>query len=145
MQSYHFARIHLLHHQPLVSTAAPCPSTPRSTHHASPGSSLAPCLASYASILQQSRAHAKEIVAIGLGRSDEGTRIHSVQPLWTAGLVLGGSAEDDEVWVETEGYRKSVVEQLRGIERDMGWASEYRVRSLLELWGLPPDWAGVEV
>lgn len=83
--------------------------------------------------------HAKEIVAIGLGRSDEGTRIHAVQPLWTAGLVLGISDEED-VSEETESWRRSIISQLRGIERDMGWASEYRVRSLLELWNLPPNW-----
>ncbi|KAF2771049.1 hypothetical protein EJ03DRAFT_269323 [Teratosphaeria nubilosa] len=150
MQSYHFARIQLLHNRPHLSTTAPRPPTPRSTHHhrpasntshhSSPGSPLAPLR--HASILPQSRAHAKEIVAIGLGRSDEGTRIHSVQPLWTAGWVLG--ADEEACAAETEVYRRCVVEQLRGIERDMGWASEYRVRSLLELSGLPGDWLGAE-
>jgi len=102
--------------------------------------------ASYASILQQSRKHAKEIVAIGLGRTDEGARIHSVQPLWTAGLVLGGDIKVEEggkVDAETEMWRKCILAQLRAIEHDMGWASEYRVQNLLELWGLPQDW-GIE-
>ncbi|KAI7327363.1 hypothetical protein KC315_g7176, partial [Hortaea werneckii] len=57
----------------------------------------------------------------------------------TAGLVLGIS-DDEEVSEETEGWRRSIISQLRGIERDMGWAAEYRVESLLDLWGLPPDW-----
>jgi len=142
MQSYHFARIQLLHNKPHLSTASPFTARQSERRpHSFPGTSLAARHASYASILQQSHTHAKEIVAIALGRSDEGARIHSVQPLWTAGLVLGGSADDaGAVDEETEGWRRSVVSQLRGIERDMGWASEYRVRSLLELWDLPDDW-----
>ncbi|KAI7530275.1 hypothetical protein KC331_g14750 [Hortaea werneckii] len=145
MQSYHFARIQLLHNKPHMSTAVPFSARDcaLSDPHPSPGISLAARHASYASILQLSRSHAKEIVAIGAGRSDEGTRIHSVQPLWTAGLVLGISEDDDEVSEETEGWRRSIISQLRGIERDMGWAAEYRVESLLHLWGLPPDW-GIE-
>ncbi|KAK5126697.1 hypothetical protein LTR85_009631 [Meristemomyces frigidus] len=139
MQSYHFARIQLLHNKPHTSTAGPASFWHAVGAHARSGTSLAARHASYASILQQSRTHAKEIVAIGLGRSDEGTRIHSVQPLWTAGLVLGIS-EDDEVDEETESWRRSILSLLRGIESDMGWASEYRVQSLLELWHLPPDW-----
>jgi len=141
MQSYHFARIQLLHNKPHLTTATPF-STRQSALglHASPGTSLAARHASYASILQQSRMHAEEIVAIGLGRSDEGTRIHSVQPLWTAGLVLGVVDDDGEVSERTEQWRRTIISQLRGIERDMGWASEYRVQSLLDLWDLPNDW-----
>ena len=69
-----------------------------------------------------------------------------MQPLWTAGLVLGGGRdavegeENGDVDTETEMWRKSIIRQLRGIEYDMGWASEYRVQNLLELWGLPNDW-----
>ena len=136
MQSYNFARIQLLHNKPHVTTGLP----------STIATGLAARNASYAAILQQSREHAKEIVSIGLGRSDEGTRIHSVQPLWTAGLVLGNDTGKDfdgaHVDPETEVWRMSVVRQLRGIERDMGWASEYRVQSLLQLWGLPMDWGG---
>jgi hypothetical protein len=145
MQSYHFARVQLLHNKPHISTGSPFSSRPtlvgrrasssagsRSEVH-TPGSSLAARHASYASILQQSRFHAKEIVAISLGRMDEGTRIHSVQPLWTAGLVLGAMG-DDGVSAETESWRRTIVDLLRGVEKDMGWASEYRVRNLLELW-----------
>ncbi|TKA82973.1 hypothetical protein B0A55_01550 [Friedmanniomyces simplex] len=165
MQSYHFARIQLLHNKPHLSTAGPFPFSTRQQQQqqhqhpraggtgsltrplsASAGSSLAARHASYARILQQSRSHAKEIVAIALGRADEGARIHSVQPLWTAGLVLGVADKDEEAGAEgvcsaeTERWRRVVVRLLRGVERDMGWASEYRVRSLLELWGLPGDW-----
>lgn len=138
MQSYHFARIQLLHNKPHLSTGSALAGQRASL---SAGSSLAARHASYASILQQSRSHAKEIVSIGLGRHDEAARIHSVQPLWTAGLVLGvADGGDDAVDAETEMWRRSVISQLRGIERDMGWASEYRVQNLLELWDLPSDW-----
>ena len=61
-------------------------------------------------------------------------RIHTVQPLWTAGLVLGAKAEDEGVASETENWRKTIVGLLRGVERDLGWASEYRVENLLGLW-----------
>ena len=75
-------------------------------------------------------------MAISLGRTDEGTRIHSVQPLWTAGLVLGAVGEEvgGGVGAETETWRRTIVELLRGVERDLGWASEYRVRNLLDVW-----------
>ncbi|KAF2173342.1 hypothetical protein M409DRAFT_62867 [Zasmidium cellare ATCC 36951] len=140
MQWYHLARVQLLNNKPQLSTATPAQSL---LGAGTPGTSLAARYASYSSILHQSRFHAKEIVAISLGRSDESSRIHAVQPLWTAGLVLGNDDDPDElghVSAETGGWRRTIVELLRGIERDMGWASEYRVQSLLELWGLPSDW-----
>jgi hypothetical protein len=147
MQSYHFARVQLLHNKPHISTGSPFSPRPALASRSSissrgdvltPGSSLAARHASYASILQQSRFHAKEIVAISLGRTDEGTRIHSVQPLWTAGLVLGARG-DEGVGTETEGWRRTIVELLKGVERDVGWASEYRVRNLLEVWDSVED------
>lgn len=47
--------------------------------------------------------------------------------------------ENGEVSVEYEARRTTVLQLLRGIERDMGWAAEYRVRGLMELWGIDPD------
>lgn len=123
MQWWHFARIQLLHNKPHFATPSRLESSHFNLSPATSGTSLAQRHASYASILRQSREHAKEIVSIGLGRSDEGTRVHAVQPLWTAGQVLG-TGEDDDVDPETEMWRRSILGQLRGIERDMGWASE---------------------
>jgi hypothetical protein len=145
MQMYHFTRVQLLMNKPHISTGSPFPRRPpfaetsnnNITGHgdtnSTPGSSLAARHASYAIILQQCRFHAKEIVAISLGRADEGARIHSVQPLWTAGLLLGargvnGISDDTELW------RRTIVDLLRGIERDMGWACEHRVQDLLSVW-----------
>jgi hypothetical protein len=141
MQWLHFAKIQLLHNKPHLTTATrDLPGARLSPGRVAPGVSLATRHASYAAILRSSREHAKEIVAIALGRSDEGTRIHSVQPLWTAGLVLGIASHDEEIDGETWMWRRKIIRQLRGVERDMGWASEYRVASLLELWSLPADW-----
>ncbi|KXT04323.1 hypothetical protein AC578_7975 [Pseudocercospora eumusae] len=143
MQWYNFAKIQLLHNKPHLSTTTPLTGILGSSAPGIPGTSLVARHASYASILQQSRAHAKEIIAISNGRSDEGTRIHSVQPMWTAGLVLGNDqhpGENGEVSHEAETWRKAIVNLLRGLERDIGWASEYRVQSLLELWSLDPSW-----
>lgn len=139
-QWYHLARVQLLNNKPQLSTATPVQSL---LGAGTPGTSLAARYASYSSILTQSRFHAKEIVAISLGRSDESARIHAVQPLWTAGLVLGNDNDPEEyghVSAETESWRRTIVDLLRGIEHDLGWASEYRVQSLLDLWGLPSDW-----
>lgn len=140
MQWYNFCRIQLLHNKLDISTGTPVQGV---WGPGAPGSSLARRHTSYPNILAQSRSHAKEIVAIALGRHDEGTRIHAVQPLWTAGLVLGDDrlGKDGQVGAETEGWRRTIVDLLRGIEEDMGWASEYRVQSLLDRWKTsPPSW-----
>lgn len=154
MQTYHFARVQLLHNKPHTSTGSPFSPGPSPFKPArssipdtsTPGSSLAARHASYASILQQGRFHAREIIAISCGhggaKGDEAARIHSVQPLWTAGLVLGaadgaadGGGEEGGVGVEASLWRREIVELLRGVESDTGWAAEYRVRDLLEIWG----------
>jgi hypothetical protein len=141
VQWFHLAKVQLLHNKPHLTTATrDLPRAHHSPGRVAPGVSLATRHASYAAILRSSREHAKEIVAIALGRSDEGTRIHSVQPLWTAGLVLGTASHGEEIDAETWMWRRKIINQLRGVERDMGWASEYRVTSLLELWSLPVDW-----
>ncbi|KAM0717147.1 hypothetical protein Q7P37_006999 [Cladosporium fusiforme] len=157
MQTYHFARVQLLLNKPHISTGSPFSPGPKASNldHRStstdasfagsmPGSSLAARHASYALILKQSRFHAREIVAISRGwaRDDEACRIHSVQPLWTAGLVLGGSGGEGnsgdgegEVDDETRLWRREIVALLRGVEADMGWAADYRVRNLEGVWG----------
>nr|OQO16013.1 hypothetical protein B0A51_15832 [Rachicladosporium sp. CCFEE 5018] len=80
--------------------------------------------------------HAKQIVFIDLARADEAARIHAVQPLWAAGMILGSPDMGGEVSIEAQMWRELIVRQLRGIERDMGWASEYRVKELLSAWGV---------
>ena len=143
MQSFHFAKIQLLLNKPHESTGT--------THIKASGTgskgntwSLAQRHASYASILRQSRKHAEEIVSIGLGLKNDSARIHSVQPLYTAGQVLGmressarpsqgeGNSPD-----EVDAMRGCVLNLLQSIQRETGWATEYRMQQLLEEWGLP--------
>ncbi|KAM3415409.1 hypothetical protein BST61_g8935 [Cercospora zeina] len=136
MQWYHFARIQLLHNRPNVSTTSPAVPACRSA--VAPGSSLTSQHGSYANIISQCRDHAKEVVAIANGRADEGTRVHSVQPLWTAGLVLGRNVDPGPISNQCQAWRRTIVNLLRGIEYDMGWAAEYRVQGLMDLWALSP-------
>lgn len=145
MQSFHFARIQLLANKPHLSTGLPYTASPSGSNGSSPSgtsSSLAQRHASYATILHQSRRHAEDIISIGLTLSNDSARIHSVQPLYTAGQVLGNS--DDGTAIEggrnqktVEDVRICILNLLQGIQRETGWATEYRMRHLLEQWGLP--------
>jgi hypothetical protein len=110
MQSYHMARTILLINRPHESTAR------RST--------LSDRLHSYRAIEREVRYHAHEICGISLGRPEGSVRIHQVQPLFVAGQCL---AEDRE--------RRVVLDLLREIEGDLGWATDYRVKKLLKEWG----------
>ncbi|KAK7178287.1 zn 2cys6 transcription factor, partial [Paraphaeosphaeria sporulosa] len=80
-------------------------------------------LNSYQSVVDACQKHSREIVGISLGRPDEDVRIHPVQPLFTAGQCLSDIGE-----------RQVVLNVLRGVESDIGWATEYRARQLIEQW-----------
>ena len=110
MQSYHMARTILLINRPHESTAR------RST--------VASRLHSYRSIEKEVRYHSHETIGIALGRPEGSVRIHQVQPLFVAGQCLTETRE-----------RRTVLDLLRGIESDLGWATEYRVQQLLKEWG----------
>jgi hypothetical protein len=109
MQAYHMSQIQLLMNKPHESTQG------RTTVSAR--------MNSYQSVLAACQAHSREIVGISLSRSDEAVRINSVQPLFTAGQCLSDPRE-----------RQVVLNLLHGIEADIGWATEYRVKALLEQW-----------
>ncbi|TVY49400.1 hypothetical protein LCER1_G007742 [Lachnellula cervina] len=109
MQSYHMARTVLLINKPHESTAR------RST--------LSNRLHSYRSIELEVRHHSHEICGIALGRPEGSVRIHQVQPLFVAGQCLTDSRE-----------RRVLLELLRGVENDLGWATDYRVQQLLKEW-----------
>ena len=111
MQSYHMARTILLINKPHESTAR------RST--------LSNRLHSYRSIEMEVRYHSHEIVGIALGRPEGSVRIHQVQPLFVSGQCLTETRE-----------RRIILDLLRGIESDLGWATDYRVKKLLKEW----DW-----
>ncbi|KAI9707378.1 MAG: hypothetical protein M1836_000339 [Candelina mexicana] len=109
MQSYHMARILLLINKPQESTAR------RST--------VARRLQSYRVIESEILYHSREICGIALSRPEGSVRIHSLQPLFVAGQCLTEPHE-----------RKIVLDLLRSIETDLGWATEYRVKQLLAEW-----------
>lgn len=145
MQSFHFAKIQLLANKPHLSTGLPYTASP-SGGSGSPSSgtssSLAQRHASYATILHQSRKHAEDIISIGLALSNDSARIHSVQPLYTAGQVLGngndGTAmEGGRSSKAVEDVRICILNLLQNIQRETGWETEFRMRHLLDQWGLP--------
>ncbi|CAO2657421.1 Nn.00g035470.m01.CDS01 [Neocucurbitaria sp. VM-36] len=109
LQTYHMSQILLFMNKPHESTQG------RST--------VCARLNSYQSVLAACQRHSREIVGISLARSDEAVRIHSVQPLFTAGQCLSDPRE-----------RQEVLNLLRDVEFDIGWATDYRVRQLVEQW-----------
>lgn len=109
MQSYHFTRILLLINKPHEST------TKRTT--------ISNRLHSYRSIEMEVRHHSYEICGTALGRPEGSVRIHQVQALFIAGQCLTGTRE-----------RKVILDLLRDIENDLGWATDYRVKQLVKDW-----------
>ncbi|PLB46035.1 hypothetical protein P170DRAFT_258796 [Aspergillus steynii IBT 23096] len=114
MQHYHMARILLLINKPHESTSRRSTITDR--------------LNSYRSIENEIRFHSREIVGISMGRPTGAVRINSLQPLFVSGQCLTEPAE-----------RRTALQLLRGIETDLGWATEYRVNQLLREWGWNED------
>ncbi|CAG7922011.1 unnamed protein product [Penicillium olsonii] len=110
VQSYHQARILLLVNQPQQSTAI------RSTVSAR--------LRAYRLALKEALYHAREICGINLANPTDSVRINSVQALFVAGQVFQGWREQD-----------AVLEILAGIERDLGWTTQYHVAKLIDEWG----------
>ncbi|OJD15686.1 hypothetical protein AJ78_04062 [Emergomyces pasteurianus Ep9510] len=109
MQHFHMARILLLVNKPLESTVN--------------GHTVTNKLKSYRSIESEIRFRTHEICGISMSRPAASARIHSVQPLFVAGQCLTEPRE-----------RKTILQLLRGVEDDLGWATEYRVKRLLKEW-----------
>lgn len=110
IQSYHQARILLLVNQPQHSTAV------RSTVSAR--------LRAYRHALKEALFHAREICGLNLANPTDSVRINSVQALFVAGQVFQGKREQD-----------AVLEILAGIEKDLGWTTQYHVAKLIDEWG----------
>ncbi|OAX85178.1 hypothetical protein ACJ72_00445 [Emergomyces africanus] len=109
IQHFHMARILLLVNKPLESTAKVRTVTNN--------------LKSYRPIESEIGFHTHEICGISMSRPDASARIHSVQPLFVAGQCLTEARA-----------RRTILQLLRGIEHDLGWATEYRVQRLLREW-----------
>lgn len=77
---------------------------------------------SHASILW----HARQICGIVLSNNDDGSRIHSLQPILTAGKAMSHHSE-----------HQAILCLLRRLEADTGWATVWCQEDLQEHWGLP--------
>ncbi|KAF9880493.1 zn 2cys6 transcription factor [Colletotrichum karsti] len=109
MQSYHMACILLLVNRPQESTAI------RSTVSAR--------LRSYRMIQRDVLRHGKEICGISLADPPDSVRIHSVQPLFVAGQSFHEKPE-----------QQLVLKLLSDIETELGWATHYQIRKLVDEW-----------
>ncbi|KIW05771.1 uncharacterized protein PV09_03627 [Verruconis gallopava] len=120
MQSYHMARMLLLIHRPskiLYGWA--------SSHEPGMVAQRKDLLSVYRSMQTELRTHAIEICSIALGRPHDPARIHMLQPLYIAGRCLTDARD-----------QKIVITLIQDIEKDLGWATGYRVEQLLEEWKL---------
>lgn len=109
MANYHMARILLLINKPQESTMT------RTTVYLRMGD--------YRNIVPECEWHSREIVGIALSRPETAVRIFLILPLFFAGQCF-----------TTFDERKIVIDALRAIEQDLGWATEYRVQALLKQW-----------
>ncbi|KAK5994494.1 Transcription activator AMTR1 [Cladobotryum mycophilum] len=106
MQHYHFAQLLLILHEPLKTEVGSAPATAR--------------VRRYRELMKRIDQHCKEICGISLGKPAGAARIHMLQPLFLAGQLLEEPRE-----------QQIVIDLLRGIEADLGWATAYRVEQLL--------------
>lgn len=110
MANYHMARILLLINKPQESTMT------RST--------VSSRIGEYRAIVPECEYHGREIVGIAMARPETAVRIFLILPLFFAGQIF-----------QTLHERLVVIDVLRSIEKDLGWATEYRVQTLLTIWG----------
>lgn len=68
--------------------------------------------------------HARRIVGISLSNTHHGCWTNSLQPLWIAGRCFSSLEE-----------HKTILRLLERIEREIGWATEWRANDLKEWWG----------
>ncbi|GAA83219.1 MFS sugar transporter [Aspergillus luchuensis IFO 4308] len=109
IQTYHMGRILLLSNMPQESTAIRSTVTARLRH--------------YRQIAGLVVHHAREICGISLAGLPDAILSHTMQPLFVAGQCFEGDEE-----------RRLVVDLLRRVENDTGWATEYRVKELQKQW-----------
>nr|C9K7C2.1 RecName: Full=Transcription activator AMTR1; AltName: Full=AM-toxin biosynthesis regulator 1 [Alternaria alternata]BAI44746.1 Zn(II)2Cys6 transcription factor [Alternaria alternata] len=109
MQTYYMSQILLFMNKPHESTLECHTELIRMSYHQS--------------VLAACQIHSRRIIGISLAQPDKAVRVHSVQPLFTAGQCLSDNREC-----------QIVLRLLRDIESDTGWATDYRVQQLVEQW-----------
>lgn len=105
---YHMAMILLFVHQPSLLV----------THGTSDW------LHTYRSFRKELLKHVGALLAIALGAPDDAVRMHMLQPLYVAGRCMTREAD-----------QRRLVEMLESIENDVGVATGYHVKALIEEWG----------
>lgn len=81
-------------------------------------------LRAYRELQHELQGSATKIFAIALGHTEESVRLRLLQPLYVSGRCLIDPQE-----------RKMLVKMLRAIEAELGVATAYRVRDLMDEWG----------
>lgn len=109
MQQYHFGRIALLLNRPPDIVSAPSTAFDR--------------LQGYRETTKEVEYFCRELCGIALGRPHAEIRVHMIPILFAVGQCLE-SAEEHRI----------IVDLLRGIEADFGWATDYVVQNLQATW-----------
>ncbi|KAJ5261068.1 hypothetical protein N7478_011663 [Penicillium angulare] len=109
MQHYHFGRIALLLNRPPDIVSAPSTAFDR--------------LQGYREVTKEVEYRSRELCGIALGRPLGAIRVHMVPLL----LAVGQCVESLE-------EHRIIVDLLRGVEADLGWATDYVVQNLQAMW-----------
>lgn len=72
--------------------------------------------------------HARQICGIALSNDHHGAWTNTVQPIWIAGRLMSHPQE-----------HAAIVALLGRIEKETGWATQWRIDDLMEHWGDPDD------
>lgn len=110
MQHYHFGRIALLLNRP-PDDAVSAPSTAFDR------------LQGYREVTKEVEYRCREVSGIALGRPQGEVRIYMIPLLFAVGQCL-----------ERSGERQIIVDLLRDVEADLGWATEYAIQRLQASW-----------
>lgn len=109
MQHYHFGRIALLLNRPPDAVSAPSTAFDR--------------LQGYREVTKEVEYRSREVCGIALGRPQGEVRVYMVPLLFAVGQCLESTDE-----------HQIIVDLLRGVEADMGWATEFAVQNLQSSW-----------
>ncbi|OKO90330.1 hypothetical protein PENSUB_13463 [Penicillium subrubescens] len=109
MQHYHFGRIALLLNRPQDVISGPSTAFDR--------------LQGYREVTKEVEYRSREVCGIALGRPHSEVRIYMIPLLFAVGQCL-----------ESANERQIIVDLLRGVEADLGWATEYAVEKLHSSW-----------
>ncbi|KAJ5308609.1 hypothetical protein PENANT_c044G00677 [Penicillium antarcticum] len=109
IQHYHFGRIALLLNRPADILSAPSTAFDR--------------LQGYREVTKEVEFRSREVCGLALGRPQGCVRIFMIPLLYAVGQCLE-SPEEHQI----------IIDLLRGVEADLGWATEYAVQKLQASW-----------